>query len=200
MPKEPPESAPRLGMDTATATLSLALWWPQSQRVERHQVALGRNLGGRLSSDIDTFLHAHHVDRRDLGGIGVGVGPGSFTGARIGVAWALAVGRALGIPVVGGDSLAALATAVLEPDSRGWVGISTRRQQARVGHFYRTTAGDVVALAPTIELRLGDEPSHRQGSEPLIIDEVPDALHHAKAVDAGAALAPAVRYGEAEPA
>ncbi|MGQ3039309.1 MAG: tRNA (adenosine(37)-N6)-threonylcarbamoyltransferase complex dimerization subunit type 1 TsaB [Brevundimonas sp.] len=59
---------------------------------------------------------------RDAGGfddidrIGVTVGPGSFTGLRVGMAFALGLGAALGKPVVGLSTLDALAGASDAPD------------------------------------------------------------------------------------
>lgn len=54
--------------------------------------------------------------RNQLDRIAVGVGPGSFTGLRVGVALALGLGEGLGIPVIGVPSLHAMALAV--PASR----------------------------------------------------------------------------------
>lgn len=49
--------------------------------------------------------------------IGVTIGPGSFTGLRVGLAFALGLGQALGRPVVGISSLHALAWSIDEGSS-----------------------------------------------------------------------------------
>lgn len=60
--------------------------------------------------------------------IGVTVGPGSFTGLRVGVAFAKGLGLALDIPVVGVGSLAALAS--------GRTGLILAAADARRGQVY----------------------------------------------------------------
>jgi len=53
-----------------------------------------------------------HVTKKSLGFIAVNVGPGSFTGVRVGVAAARALGQGFHIPVVGVNGLEAMAYAV----------------------------------------------------------------------------------------
>lgn len=66
--------------------------------------------------------------------IGVTVGPGSFTGLRVGLAFAKGLGLALDRPVVGIDSLAAMAASE-DRDGPGLVSIDARRGQAYVRRF-----------------------------------------------------------------
>lgn len=54
-----------------------------------------------LLSLIEKILKNHHLTLQDLTGIEVNLGPGSFTGLRVGVAVANALGWALQIPVNG---------------------------------------------------------------------------------------------------
>jgi tRNA threonylcarbamoyladenosine biosynthesis protein TsaB len=66
--------------------------------------------------------------------IAVGVGPGTFTGLRIGIATAQALARATSLPLVGVSTLQSLALAVhdLEPNSSKLAVIDARRGEAFV--------------------------------------------------------------------
>lgn len=62
-----------------------------------------------LQPMIDGLLAAHGLGLGDLGLIGVGIGPGPFTGLRIGIATARVLGLATGVPVRGFGTLDAIA-------------------------------------------------------------------------------------------
>lgn len=61
----------------------------------------GKTLSERLLSKIDLLLGRNGINLEDLRAIRVNSGPGSFTGIRIGIAVANALGFALKIPVNG---------------------------------------------------------------------------------------------------
>ncbi len=92
-----------LAFDTATSTATAAL--------VRDGVALGeRAVPSRgLMAAIDELLDDAGVVPGDLDGVACGVGPGSFTGVRIGLAHARGLALALDVPVAGVSTLAALA-------------------------------------------------------------------------------------------
>jgi tRNA threonylcarbamoyladenosine biosynthesis protein TsaB len=92
-----------LAFDTATDVATSAL------------VSDGEVLGERSSravtllEDVDALLRRAGTHTRDLEALAVGVGPGSFTGVRIGLSTARGLALALGIPVAGVSTLDALA-------------------------------------------------------------------------------------------
>ena len=181
---------PRLGIDTATPFVALALWWPDDERTERTSERVGRDLGARLLPTVAAFLDRHGVRVAELGGIGVGIGPGSYTGARIGVSFALGVARARDVRVVGGDSVAARASAAIGGGGTGWVAIETRRATALLSRWSR--AGDAVLLLEELGARpFADLPAGARAS----LDVAPDAARHARSVEDPDATAPRVRYG-----
>jgi len=76
-----------------------------SERAFRHEMKLSQ----RLTEDVDTVLREAGVELTDLGGFGVGIGPGSFTGVRIGVMTAKTWASVLAKPIAGISSLQSLA-------------------------------------------------------------------------------------------
>lgn len=76
-----------------------------AERSER----IGRGHAERLMPMVEEALRAAHCGFADLDRIAVAIGPGSFTGVRVGVAAARGLALALGIPAVGIGSLEALA-------------------------------------------------------------------------------------------
>ncbi|MBQ2017442.1 MAG: tRNA (adenosine(37)-N6)-threonylcarbamoyltransferase complex dimerization subunit type 1 TsaB [Alphaproteobacteria bacterium] len=54
-----------------------------------------------LSSECEKFINECGATWRDISAIGIVVGPGSFTGIRLGIAYAKGIGMGLNIPVVG---------------------------------------------------------------------------------------------------
>lgn len=54
-----------------------------------------------LATECEKFIQECGITWRDLKAIGIVVGPGSFTGVRLGIAYAKGLGMGLNIPVVG---------------------------------------------------------------------------------------------------
>ena len=101
-----------LGLDTATADTAVALWAPGGPEVERRdEPPLGARPAHalRLLPLVEEVLAAAGAGWEQIERIAVGVGPGSFTGLRLGIATARGLAQARALPVVGVSSLAALA-------------------------------------------------------------------------------------------
>lgn len=69
----------------------------------------------RLMPLLDEILAEGHVTWRDLAALGVGVGPGNFTGIRIAVAAARGLALSLGLPAIGVSRFEAVAAGVPDP-------------------------------------------------------------------------------------
>jgi tRNA threonylcarbamoyladenosine biosynthesis protein TsaB len=117
-----PGYATVLGFDTATADVSVAITRDGALLSERRvPPPPGSNPrhAAELLGEIERAVEdAGGWDGVDL--VTVGIGPGSFTGLRIGIATARAIAQALAKPVAGVGSLDALARGISElPDAEG---------------------------------------------------------------------------------
>jgi tRNA threonylcarbamoyladenosine biosynthesis protein TsaB len=100
-----------LGLDTSTAATAVAVWAPDGPEVERRDdPAPGTRPGhaSRLLPLVDEALAAAQATWDDVERIACGVGPGGFTGLRLGIATARALAQARDLPLIGVSSLSAL--------------------------------------------------------------------------------------------
>ena len=111
-------------------------WWPRHLGVDamRH--------GELLAPAITAVLDEAWVPRQDVTAIAVGVGPGPFTGLRVGLVTARTLALALGVPVYGVCTLDVLAAQAVDAGAtstaRSW---SRPTPAARRSTGRRTTAG-----------------------------------------------------------
>ncbi|MGH3653415.1 tRNA (adenosine(37)-N6)-threonylcarbamoyltransferase complex dimerization subunit type 1 TsaB [Glutamicibacter sp.] len=82
--------------------------------VDKRVSSKGNDQTETLSAYVEELLDAHGQKGQDLAGIIVGVGPGPFTGLRVGLVAARTFGFVWQVPVYGVMSLHALAEQVLE--------------------------------------------------------------------------------------
>lgn len=97
-----------LAIDTTTEISSIALADGHDILAE-YDFAHKMDLSRRLMPNIESLLMDFGLKTKDIGGLGVSVGPGSFTGLRIGVTTAKTLAQALDVPIVGIVSLDLLA-------------------------------------------------------------------------------------------
>jgi tRNA threonylcarbamoyladenosine biosynthesis protein TsaB len=101
-----------LGIDTATAATAVAAWAADGLALERRDdppPGQRPNHASRLLVLVEEVLAAAGAGWDDVARLAVGVGPGGFTGLRLGIATARGLAQARGLPLVGVSSLAALA-------------------------------------------------------------------------------------------
>lgn len=89
-----------LGFDTSAAHCAAALLSGDTLLAARAE-AMSRGQAERLMPLIQELLAEFDVDWPDLAAIGVGIGPGNFTGIRISVSLARGLALALNIPAIG---------------------------------------------------------------------------------------------------
>lgn len=138
-----------LGIDTATDAVSVALG--EGSRVLAHsEVVSDRQHCEALAPMIDFVCTQADVSFREIGAIAVDVGPGLFTGMRVGVATAKAIAFSLDLPIIGICSLDVLASAAPRTDSVTISVIDARRHEV-YWSMYRTIEGELTqVLAPRV--------------------------------------------------
>lgn len=152
----------------------------------------------RLAPLVATIMADSNVDFDALDRIGVTVGPGSFTGLRVGLSFAKGLGLALDIPVVGFDSLDIIAASAPR-EGPGLALIDARRGQAYVRRFQGS-----VPVGPSQAVRIQDlediaTPDWLAGpGVDLVRDRFPTAVVDGRA--AGDPIALAERTAAADPA
>ena len=97
-----------LALDTTAATATAALFRDETLVAEREADA-GKKHAETVLPLIDTLLEENGVTIAQIDRFAVDIGPGSFTGVRIGVSLVNALAFALGRPIVSVNSLLTLA-------------------------------------------------------------------------------------------
>lgn len=144
-----------LGLDTSTRHGALALVDLRSGQCWTDDQIATQNHGRELVPAIGRLVAAAGRHMADLGGIVVGVGPGSYTGLRVGIAVAKTLAEVLSVPVVPLDSL--LLPVLAAPDDstgtilsiadaqRGAVAVSVYCHDSPTGEWGRSNGPEILA-------------------------------------------------------
>ena len=144
-----------LALDTALEACSVGLAVRSDAGVSLfgRSITLGRGHAEHLMAELAGLLAQAGLGYADLTRLAVTTGPGSFTGLRVGLATARALGLALDIPLIGASTLTALA---LTAQKQGHVGalaclIDARRDQI-YGQIFTLARSQSAAGQPSPDL------------------------------------------------
>lgn len=136
-----------LAIDTAGVDCAAAVFDSSSETVlARVSETIGRGHAERLMAMIEEAVTTSGLNLDKVEKIGVTVGPGSFTGIRVGVAAARGLALALGIDCVGVCTLEVLARTVPETAAPVLAAINAHRDEVYVQTFRNGVALDEPAL------------------------------------------------------
>ena len=129
-----------LAIETATPEGGAALWRDGSilAAVENDGAATHSE---RLMPAIEDILIQSRLELSDLDAIAVSIGPGSFTGLRIGLAVAKGLAAAADKPVIAVSTLEALAWRFAEPGELAAPMLDARRSEVYVAIFRKKEPG-----------------------------------------------------------
>ncbi|MGH6949070.1 MAG: tRNA (adenosine(37)-N6)-threonylcarbamoyltransferase complex dimerization subunit type 1 TsaB, partial [Kiloniellales bacterium] len=138
-----------LAFDAAGSACSAAVWAEGVIRARRFE-SMSRGQSQRLLPLIEEVLREAKLEFADLNALAVTLGPGGFTGVRIGLATARGLALALGLPIIGITSFEAAAAAVATEERANrnlLVVIDSKRREL----FVQALAPDLVPLGtPTV--------------------------------------------------
>jgi tRNA threonylcarbamoyladenosine biosynthesis protein TsaB len=148
-----------LGVDASSPSAGVGLLDTEGRNFRRDLGTPGDHAERIVGAALEILGEAG-IGWNDVALLAVGVGPGSFTGVRVGVAWALGAAEARGIPVTGCGSLDILARACYDATLPGTgtyiVPVAdVRRGEVVVARFRTTDRGPVRESEDTLAA-LGD--------------------------------------------
>lgn len=187
-----------LAIDTATATAGVALH--DGVSVAAEVAWSGRRRSVDLAPILEAMLRREGLAPGDVAGIAVAIGPGSFTGLRVGLGLAKGMALGLGVPLVGVPTLDVLAAPFLppfaEPGPPLWAVIDAGRGRIVAACYAPGTdsagLGDTAASPPPSGPFAPEAPAAwaaRARPPARVVGEV-DAATRAAAAAAGLAVLP----------
>lgn len=123
-----------LGIDTSTMVASVAVI-EDNQLVCEYTINTKKTHSQKLMPMIENMLKESDLNINDIDLIGICVGPGSFTGLRIGMATAKAIAHVNNIPIVGVTSLEMLAANMNLCDKKICSILDAQRNQVYTAKF-----------------------------------------------------------------
>jgi tRNA threonylcarbamoyladenosine biosynthesis protein TsaB len=130
-----------LAIDTATRRLNLALLFGGDRAVQSGEV-VARTHGQILMKKIDELFQSSDLQIENLEALVVSLGPGSFTGLRIGLAVAKGIAVARDLPIVGVTMFEVAADRIGQQDAAVHIAIPSRKDEFYVGVCRNGTVSD----------------------------------------------------------
>ena len=148
-----------LALDAATSACSVACWSGGAIIAQREETA-GKRQAEILMPMVQSAMREAGFDYNMVDLIAVTIGPGSFTGVRIGLATARGLALASGLPLIGVTTLQALAAAPPPDERQGGpiLAVLDARREQLYGQFFNINGDPAsdpfAAAAATIPGRL----------------------------------------------
>jgi tRNA threonylcarbamoyladenosine biosynthesis protein TsaB len=159
-----------LGLETSTAVCSVGLFRDGEPGIEQ-SVRESHIHSEKLLTLVQDVMRAGRIGMEELDAIAVSIGPGSFTGLRIGLSTAKGLCFALDKPLVAISTFEAIAEATRRRHQKSGVIvvlIDAKKEEWYVGRFL-VTGGNVLASGPVAVKSLGEAVSLLKGEKAALI-------------------------------
>ena len=145
-----------LAVNTTTRQFGLALMNMQGTVLAEYLILpKERNFGGFMPA-FHALMESTNVAMEEIQTIAVAIGPGSFTGMRVGLAMAKGMAQGLKIPIIGVSSLEALALQVIYPNYPVCPIIDSRKGEVFTALFHWGDDGKMIRTREDTCLRIKD--------------------------------------------
>ena len=138
-----------LGIESATESVGVALAASDGV-LASVEVARGRRHAESIVPCVQFVCERADIELSEVGAIAVDVGPGLFTGMRVGIATAKSLAMALNIPMVPMTSLEVLAAAEATTDDIIVPVVDARKSEVFWAMYRRTHQGLELLHQPTV--------------------------------------------------
>jgi tRNA threonylcarbamoyladenosine biosynthesis protein TsaB len=156
-----------LALDTAGTGCFAALYDSAQDRVLASAGAdIGRGHAEQLMAFVDEALDASGKALSDVDRVAVTIGPGSFTGIRVGVAAARGFALSLGVPAVGVSRLAALAAAAARDNPGRPVAVVMDAKRDEV--YLQMFSAGLAEMTPPQALDIAEAASRFEGYDGIV--------------------------------
>lgn len=180
-----------LAINTSTLQFGLALLQKDGTVLAEYSMAKSESHFGKLMPALDFLLNASRFQPREIEGLAVATGPGSFTGLRVGLAAAKGICHALETPLIGISSLAALAVQVPMHDVLITSILDSRKGELFAGQFIWENEQKLSRQKEDMSLKIEELASKLDSANLFIGNDHPRQHHILKeALGSGVMLAP----------
>jgi tRNA threonylcarbamoyladenosine biosynthesis protein TsaB len=138
-----------LGVETATSQVSVAIGGHEGV-IAAVEITRGRRHAEILIPAVEFICQHAEIEMSEFGVVAVDIGPGLFTGMRVGIAAAKAFAQALRIPMIGISSLDLLAFPARHTDRVVVPVIDARKGEVYWAMYRQVPGGLQQVAAPTV--------------------------------------------------
>lgn len=160
-----------LGIESATSHVGCAIGGHEGVLAGAHS-SRGKRHAEVLTPQIDFVRRQARIELNEISVVAVDIGPGLFTGLRVGISAAMATAFALGVPMIGVSSLDLLAFSVRHSTKLIAAAIDARRGEVFYA-FYRQVPGGVQRVTEPVVANPEDLASEllARGEDSLLIGD-----------------------------